>query len=157
MVYFIQGLRMFENVLGGRDSSSFKIIPFIIYYQLILGGGKSLPPKKENKSNFCLVLRKKKINHISKTENRTKKVIYAKNERRVNSNLPCKFRQFRRKLNFWAPIAPFGRPWRPNAICCEDVKMNTSQGGEKGLHILSWETTNGVIGGCSPPPTRKKN
>ena len=57
---------------------------------------------------FILVLNalkreKYKIDHISKTKNRTKKIIYAKNERQLNSNLPCK-------------LAPFGRPWHPNAI-----------------------------------------
>ena len=35
-----------------------------------------------------------------------KKIIYAKNERQVNSKLPCKFGHFRRKLNFWVPKTP---------------------------------------------------
>ena len=36
-----------------------------------------------------------KIDHISKTKNRTKKFIHRKNERQVNSNFPCKFGQTR--------------------------------------------------------------
>ena len=35
-----------------------------------------------------------KSDYISKTKNRTKKIIYAKTERQINSNLPCKFGQF---------------------------------------------------------------
>ena len=46
---------------------------------------------------------KKKIDHISKTKNRTKKVIHAKNERQINSKTPCKVGPAWRKLNFWAP------------------------------------------------------
>ena len=47
-----------------------------------------------------------KSDYISKTKNRTKKIICAKNERQIDSNLPCKFGQFWRKLNFWAPKTP---------------------------------------------------
>ena len=47
-----------------------------------------------------------KIDYISKTKNRTKKIIHAKNKRQINSNLPCKFGHFRKKLNFWAPKKP---------------------------------------------------
>ena len=45
--------------------------------------------------------------NISKTKDRTKKNIYAKNERQINSNLPCKFGQFWRKLFFLGPKTPF--------------------------------------------------
>ena len=48
--------------------------------------------------------------YISKTEYRTKNIIYVKNELQVNSNLPCKFGPFWRKLYFWggvwAPMVP---------------------------------------------------
>ena len=47
-------------------------------------------------------------------KNRTKKVIYAKNERRVNSNLHCKFGHFWRKLNFWGT---FGFQTRNEILC----------------------------------------
>ena len=50
--------------------------------------------------------KKYKIDHISKGKDRTKKVIYAKNERQINSNLPWKFDHFWRNLNFWAPKTP---------------------------------------------------
>ena len=35
-----------------------------------------------------------------------KKIIQAKHERQINCNLPCKFCNFWRKLNFWAPNTP---------------------------------------------------
>ena len=35
-----------------------------------------------------------------------KNIIYAKNERQINFNLPCKFGHFWRRLNFWAPRTP---------------------------------------------------
>ena len=43
------------------------------------------------KSHSC---KKYKIEHISKTKIRTKKVIHAKNERHINSSLACKFGHF---------------------------------------------------------------
>ena len=54
---------------------------------------------------FFQIVPKKKIQNRSylKTENCLKKVIYAKNKRQINSNLPCKFGHFWRKLNFWTP------------------------------------------------------
>ena len=48
-------------------------------------------------SNLCpgaLQREKYKIDHISKTKNRIKKIIYAKNDCQINSNLPCKFVHF---------------------------------------------------------------
>ena len=41
-----------------------------------------------------------KIDYISKSKNRTKNIIYAKNERQVNSNLPCKFGHFPKVLDY---------------------------------------------------------
>ena len=40
---------------------------------------------------FSLQEKKNKSDYISKTKIRTKNIIYAKNERQVNSNLFCKF------------------------------------------------------------------
>ena len=86
--------------------------------------------KNSNRNNALLLffekkwpitLRRKNLsNYISKTEKSTKKIHYGNNERQVNFDLPCIFGNFRRKLNFCAPkIAPFGRPWPPNAIWCD--------------------------------------
>ena len=41
-----------------------------------------------------------KSDYISKTKNRTKKIIYAKNEHKVNYNPPCKFGHFKKNINF---------------------------------------------------------
>ena len=57
----------------------------------------SKPPVQTNiiSSNFCLVPKKKyKIDHISKIKNCIWKVICDKNERKIISNLPCKFGHF---------------------------------------------------------------
>ena len=58
--------------------------------------------------------------YISKTKNCTKKIIYARNECQVNSNIHCKFGIFWRKFIFFvAESTHYGRrPWRPNAIWC---------------------------------------
>ena len=65
--------------------------------------------------------------YIPKTTNRTRKIIYAKIERQINPNLPCKFCHFWINLKFWAPkTAPFGRPWRPNVIW-RDMKFYAHQ------------------------------
>ena len=64
-----------------------------------------------------------KSDYISKTKNRKKKIVYTINERQVNSNLPCKFGHFWRKLNYLgAQNAPFGRPRHSNALWC-DIKF----------------------------------
>ena len=69
----------------------------------VLGkGGWAKPPTQKKKIlQISVKSRKKKykMDHVSKTKNRTKKVIYAKNERQINSNLPFKFGHFLKKLN----------------------------------------------------------
>ena len=47
-----------------------------------------------------------KSDNIWKIKNRTKKIIYAKNERHINSNLTCRFGYFWNFFNFWAPKTP---------------------------------------------------
>ena len=111
--------------------------------------GRSLPPNKKN-----LQVSSKK-DHISKTENRTKKVIFAKNERQVNSNLASRFGQFWRKLNFGCPKRPFWTPAAPKrnimwyevlrpfllAHCASFMlRWPLLRGGRVGLNILSLET-----------------
>ena len=86
-----------------------------------------------------------------------KKVIRIKNDRQINSNLPCKFSHFWRKLNFRAPITPlldshmsgtrydvfnFQHVFSFSKLRIFYVKIATSEGGEgEDLHIVSWETT----------------
>ena len=68
-----------------------------------------------------LLLKKYKINHILKTKNRTQKVIRAKNERQINSNLPHKFGHFWKKLKFWGAfwlcLGVCGSQTRYDVIC----------------------------------------
>ena len=47
--------------------------------------------------------------NFEKILNRTKKVIHAKNEGHINSNLPCKFGHFRGKLNIWGACGALTR------------------------------------------------
>ena len=51
-----------------------------------------------------------KSDYILKIKNYTRNIIYAKNERQVNSNLLCKFGHFLKKFDFffaaWVPVAP---------------------------------------------------
>ena len=69
-------------------------------------GGEQSPPAQKKVLTYLLRAAKKKneIYHISKNKNRTKKIIYAKNERQINSNKPCKYGHFWIKLNFWGAI-----------------------------------------------------
>ena len=72
------------------------------------GGGMTqyfFPLGKKTLSFFNTKINKS--DYISKTKNRTKKKsCMQKNDRQVNSILPCKFVHFWRKLNFWAPKTP---------------------------------------------------
>ena len=92
---------------------------------------------------------------ISKTENRTKNIIKIKNERPINSNLPCKFGCFWRKLNFWGAfwvcLGACGTQTRYDVIwnftpiiflgslSIFSMKMATSERGD--LHILNCDRT----------------
>ena len=58
---------------------------------------------------------------ISKTKNRTKIIIYAKNKRRVISNRPYEFGHFWRKLNFWGPKTPL-----LDARCAQTIEGHCS-------------------------------
>ena len=62
------------------------------------------PKKKMYQISGYSCKKKYKIDYISKTKNRTKKFIQAKNERQINYNIFCKFSHFWRKLNFWGAI-----------------------------------------------------
>ena len=59
-----------------------------------------------SQKGFFFNIKINKSDYISKTKNRTKIIIYAKNKRRVISNRPYKFGHFWRKLNFWGPKTP---------------------------------------------------
>ena len=89
------------------------------------------PKKKVFKFLLCPAKKKYKIDHISKTKNCTKNVIYAKNERQINPNLPYKFGYFWRKMNFWTPKTPLYDPH--NAQARYDVIWNFQ-------HIFSFST-----------------
>ena len=80
--------------------------------------------------------------------------------RQVNSNLPCKFGLFWKKLNFWAPKTPlldgrgaqtlYGVIWNFTAIIYLStlrifyVKMVTYEGLGRGLHILSCDRAKSI-------------
>ena len=71
------------------------------------GSRRVKPPAQKKKCIKFLAIpakKKYKIDYISKTKNRTKKFIQAKNERQINYNIFCKFSHFWRKLNFWGAI-----------------------------------------------------
>ena len=53
-----------------------------------------------------------KSDYISKTKNRTKKIIYAKNKRHVNFNLPVNLATFKISWIFGRPKHPFWTPKR---------------------------------------------
>ena len=78
------------------------------------------PLKKEKKiRKFLLSPAKKKIQNrsISKTKNRTKKVIYCKKKSvRSIPIIPANLAPLNKIEFLGIRNAPFGRPWRPNAI-----------------------------------------
>ena len=82
--------------------------------------------------------KKYEIDHISKNKHRTKRVIHAKNERQINSNLPCKFGHFWRKLNFRGKVEICAKP----IIFFSIAHLLCRYGHFWGcLHTRSWETT----------------
>ena len=71
-------------------------------------GGRNPQRKKKILQISCQSRKRKyKIDHISKTKNRVKKVIQAKNERQINSNLLYKLGIFEKSLNFERQKRPF--------------------------------------------------
>ena len=106
-------------------------------------------------SNFCLVLNalqrgKYIIDHISKTKNRAKQFICAKNHCQINPDFPCKFGHFWKKncsrwVAFWRPITQklkydflFDSSYYPSFM---QRCGHFWRGDWGGSHILSWKTT----------------
>ena len=59
-----------------------------------------------------------KSDKISKAKNHTKNIVYAKNERQVNFNLPYKFGHFKKKVTFLGRhLGACGAQTRYDVIC----------------------------------------
>ena len=99
VVYFVKSLPWFIFIKcfisDGSINCGTKGLVLMHYLWLTNCGKKTLSVKKggEALKLFFLISAKsckKKINHISKTMNRTKKIIYSKNERQINFRFPDK-------------------------------------------------------------------
>ena len=138
-------MNLFRNVITG-SVKNMCVCPKILFAKFGVSFFKCFFILRKKTAN-CI--KKYKIDHISKTKNCTKIVNHAKNERQINSNLPCKFGNFWSKLNIWdanwARFSPNAPNWKFyvyhffSTLRNFYVEMTTSKGG--GVRdVRGWET-----------------